>query len=407
LILSLIIFSTNLQAYNFINNKNLLRTSPHDPIEIIGNKNFIEENGVISGTGTENDPYIIKEWDIIANSNTGILIRNTSVYFNIENCNIFDGASLFEGIVFINVTNGCIQNNTITNCRNGIMFKTQEKGKDNCEFNKINNNQIMNNKKDGINFEHTAIQWHNNNSIILNNISFNKKGINLIMSNENQIIGNNIYSNIEEAIILFMCDKGGENNIIYHNNIINNGNEQVFEYGDPINLWDNDYPSGGNYWSDYEGEDNNNDGIGDVNHSIPGGVNIDRYPLINPFGEGDLPPKVTIVNPIEGFIHISGFSIIKTPLNIFYDTVSIGGFRLRPVIINATDDIDESENLSVKIFINGEEKGDAIYCCDWKLHEWFWTGFSLGKYKLKVVVEDSGKNKNQCEIEIWNFCILP
>jgi len=57
-------------------------------------------------------------------------------------------------------------------------------------------------------------------------------------------------------------------------------------------LWDNGYPSGGNYWSDYNGTDlycgphqneTGSDGIGDKPYMIDGN-NTDRYPLIYPHG---------------------------------------------------------------------------------------------------------------------------
>jgi nitrous oxidase accessory protein NosD len=57
------------------------------------------------------------------------------------------------------------------------------------------------------------------------------------------------------------------------------------------NTWDNGYPSGGNYWSDYSGVDEysgpyqnetGSDGIGDTPYIIDE-KNCDRYPLITPF----------------------------------------------------------------------------------------------------------------------------
>ena len=35
----------------------------HPPIHIIGNDDFTQENGMVSGSGTKCDPYIIEGWD--------------------------------------------------------------------------------------------------------------------------------------------------------------------------------------------------------------------------------------------------------------------------------------------------------------------------------------------------------
>jgi len=42
------------------------------------------------------------------------------------------------------------------------------------------------------------------------------------------------------------------------------------------------YPSGGNYWSDYNGTDANHDGIGDTPYVIDT-KNADNYPLMTPY----------------------------------------------------------------------------------------------------------------------------
>jgi len=78
------------------------------------------------------------------------------------------------------------------------------------------------------------------------------------------------------------------NNAIYHNNFMNNTN-QVGIYNS-TNTWHNGYPSGGNFWSSYNGTDlyggpyqnqTGYDGIGDTPYII-GGNDTDRYPLMEP-----------------------------------------------------------------------------------------------------------------------------
>jgi len=45
--------------------------------------------------------------------------------------------------------------------------------------------------------------------------------------------------------------------------------------GPPPDVWNDDYPSGGNCWSDYNGTDDNGDGIGDTPYIT--GSFLDRY----------------------------------------------------------------------------------------------------------------------------------
>jgi parallel beta-helix repeat protein len=71
------------------------------------------------------------------------------------------------------------------------------------------------------------------------------------------------------------------NNKIYHNNLITH---RIYIYNS-TNTWDDGYPSGGNYWSDYPASlDTNGDGIGEQPYellSTTSNTNVDRYPRVN------------------------------------------------------------------------------------------------------------------------------
>ncbi|MCZ2808896.1 MAG: right-handed parallel beta-helix repeat-containing protein [Candidatus Bathyarchaeota archaeon] len=93
-------------------------------------------------------------------------------------------------------------------------------------------------------------------------------------SSNNTIFGNNI-TNSERGITIY----NSIGNMISHNNLINNQKYQI-HLTDANATWDDGYPSGGNYWSDYKGTDNDGDGIGDTPYTIDEN-NQDNYPFVN------------------------------------------------------------------------------------------------------------------------------
>ena len=82
----------------------------------------------------------------------------------------------------------------------------------------------------------------------------------------NLIFLNNITSNGEIGID---NNQYSSDNLIHHNNFIDNGNQATVYPGETNSWgWDNGFLSGGNYWSDYNGTDSNDDGLGDTPYII-------------------------------------------------------------------------------------------------------------------------------------------
>lgn len=80
--------------------------------------------------------------------------------------------------------------------------------------------------------------------------------------------------------------------LIYHNNFVNNTiNAQDNSIG---TSWDS--KGEGNFWDDYNGSDNNSDGIGDTPYNISGDSNKDYFPLMEPYGRPEI--KVSTNDPV-------------------------------------------------------------------------------------------------------------
>lgn len=153
-----------------------------------------------------------------------------------------------------------IKNITIKTFFNGIFLWYSN-------YNDISENTITANRMSGI----RLFRFSNYNIIRGNNVSNNINGIGLVDS-----AGNHITENILKCNRLNIELYGSYGNFIHHNNFLKNASQiQVYTYN-AKNVWDDGYPSGGNYWNDYNGTDLSNG----QHQNVTGSDGISDFPLM-------------------------------------------------------------------------------------------------------------------------------
>jgi parallel beta-helix repeat protein len=161
-------------------------------------------------------------------------------------------------------------NNTISKNNSSIRFYSQSNGNIISENNGFiglwdsSNNHIIGNNGAILIFE------SNNNTVIQNTVKDESPyGIQLAYSSGN-IFSENIIQNNKLDIRYVI------NNTFYHNDFLN---ASMYIVDDATVFWDNG--SEGNYWDNYTGLDENEDGIGDTPYIIDEN-NQDNFPLMEP-----------------------------------------------------------------------------------------------------------------------------
>jgi len=254
-------------------------------------------------------------------SNMNISIRISSSSFNRVEANnaSFSGVGIFldwsknnmiiNNLADSNAYHGIVlewlsNNNTVTNnsVKGGLVGVSLDMSSNNTlSYNTATFNKI------GI-----LLEWSsNNNTIIYNTMAYNAyHGLSFHWeSNYNLVRNNTIGHNYEYGVYVYESSS----NKIYHNDMIYN---IIQAFDNSINAWDNGYPTGGNFWSDYTGVDfysgpNQNipgsDGIGDTPYDIDSDSR-DKYPLMS--GMSILTHDVAIINvALSKNIVGQGFSI--------------------------------------------------------------------------------------------------
>jgi len=93
------------------------------PITILGNRDFTVENGVIAGTGTADDPYVIAGWeiDVPAGEYHGVRIENVTDAFVLRAL-VINGAAALDGaaIRIAFAAGGAIESCAVASSVNGV-----------------------------------------------------------------------------------------------------------------------------------------------------------------------------------------------------------------------------------------------------------------------------------------------
>jgi parallel beta-helix repeat protein len=301
----------------------VLFSSPRTYIPNTNGPIYIRADGTVdpstaSISSTDNVTYTFS-----GNINNSIVVERSNIIIDGMGCTL-QGSGLGKAFDLSGVNNVTIKSTDISARKSGrdahpnygiYLYSSS--------FNTISGNNITDNWYAGIYLGESS-----NNNIIGNNITKNYHGIYLQYSSNSTMVGNNITNNEQYGVVLDSSSNNTmtENNItnnhygigllssynskFHHNNFMGNIQQVYFYDSGYSNVWDDGYPSGGNYWSDYTGADVKSgsnqdqfgsDGIGDTARSIDTS-SVDRFPLMAPisiFDAGawdDLSCKVHVIS---------------------------------------------------------------------------------------------------------------
>jgi parallel beta-helix repeat protein len=301
-----------------------------------------------------------------ANSFDGILLYYCSNNV-VTGCNAT--SNTYHGIELYASSNNIVSNSTETDNIEGIILT-------NSSNNTLSGNNATSNSLMGISL------CASNNTVTGNTVTANsKEGIDLYYSSNNNVSGNNLTANPCGIVLT-----SSSNNTLVHNNFMNNTSQ--VSSSDSVNVWDDGYPSSGNYWSDYSGADlfnsiyqnvTGSDGIGDTPYIIDPYTSdlnfcFDNYPLMNPWPYNDVAIDTLAATPTE----------VRKGDSCFIDltVANIGDFdETFNVTVYANMTITASVMTIVTyetVTLNGHDSAMLTFI-------WDTSGFEPGNYTLSAI----------------------
>ena len=299
-------------------------------------------NDTVSGNNiTNNRDGIVLAYSSNYNTVSGNNVTSNTqrgVWLDLSSNNTVSGNSItannLAGIDLEYSSNNSISGNNIANNGYGIEL-----------YSSFNNTVSGNNITSNIWYGIGLVSSSSYNTVSGNNVANNGIGIGLVSSSSNTVSGNNVTNNWHGIYLV-----SSSSNTVYHNNFVNN-TKQAYP-SSSANVWDDGYPSGGNYWSDYTGVDANHDGIGDTPYVIDSN-NQDRYPLMHPWS----PLPVHNINTGLGYATIQAAIDAPETLNGHTIEADAGTYCEHLVISKSIFLIGEIRNTTI---IDGNGTGPVV-----------------------------------------------
>jgi parallel beta-helix repeat protein len=267
---------TSFEQCTFTNNKrNGIYLSSVNRVRMDGGRVYKSSQ---NGVNIENSNDVTVTGVVIDENHWGMLVMGCNG-LEVDHCDVVDSDGYGIGIQNSGAANrNRYHNNSIE--RNGLVLKGFDGG-----------------------FSIGGATATQDNYIENNLIKDNWDGVLLILgtASGNFFIGNTFEGNTRAAVNNQFFPGP---NAFYHNNFI--GNTADVTTPNAADVFDNGYPSGGNYWDSYVGLDQwqgplqniwGSDGIGDIPHVVAGGVQ-DNFPLGGTFSNPL--DRIMIVTPSDG-----------------------------------------------------------------------------------------------------------
>ena len=180
---------------------------PHQPILINGDTGFVLSNGVVQGSGSFQDPYVISGWDINSSSANGIDVRNTNAAFVIRNVSIHSRTSAYIGVRLDHTNHATLANSTIHGNSEGVQAIYSNNTI-------IDGNDVSSNSAAGINVAEVSV-----NATINRNLASGETNGIIFSDSYNVTVANNVADNDRWGITDGSCFYGCPPGVIKNNQL--------------------------------------------------------------------------------------------------------------------------------------------------------------------------------------------